>query len=612
MPATIQIPRDVFVRLRPATDGTPIQGILFGQREETLDRRLVIHVKVCAINGKQIRSHISTTIAHNETLLMNWKGQTVLGWFAAPELDVLSRCNPPRIASVYFRTIQSSMLKVIVANYLRQHAEYDVREITPLIARESCALFQDLIGIVIQKAPKTIDSDNSTIIMDIESTTAQCYFSAPSLSEVLNQFQNLNRDVKGDIVEMNILKELADVLPTGVNGLGISGASTNNHPSLIDEREDEDDEVGELFSVWGNVQGASNKKLRARRASTTDITDGISRRASYSTASEDVVEEATRKRKGIDSENYSRSASKKASLLLSWAKTPASMTTNVIPAPFMIIPGQGSEYLHEALGEDSLYYSTEFDESLMSSFTKSHFAPTNDHQTESPPQSVMTYAQLSIARSLDAISHHVTSCTQGKISMYSKSCQEYELLLEILEALDGVGDEFALSEKLENWIENAEDEDDEVIIRQTSNSRSEEVDTESVGSESQDTNIEVDRQETYAPANATWSKSEIKKEVEVKSEEGEMDEDPSSNNNVGAEVSSSSIEEGEIDEEEEINVITRVTRGENSSKKGDEKSSSPLHNKNARISAFNLEVGKTTNVRENSPGWAWDDEEMGE
>ncbi|CAG8796303.1 1673_t:CDS:2, partial [Racocetra fulgida] len=130
----------------PAIDGTPVQGILFGQREECPDRRLIIHVK-------------------------------------APGLDVLTRCDPPRIASAYFHTLQSAMLKVIVANYLKQHTEYDVKEITPLIARESCALFQDLIGLVVQRASKTVDSVNPTIIMNIESTSAQAFFSAPTLAE---------------------------------------------------------------------------------------------------------------------------------------------------------------------------------------------------------------------------------------------------------------------------------------------------------------------------------------------------------------------------------------------------------------------------------------------
>ena len=75
--------------------------------------------------------------------LMNWKGQTVLGWFAvstsvtfknqlllyfnvtfscqAPGSDVTSRFETVRIASAYFRTIQTAMLKVIVCNFLSQH-----------------------------------------------------------------------------------------------------------------------------------------------------------------------------------------------------------------------------------------------------------------------------------------------------------------------------------------------------------------------------------------------------------------------------------------------------------------------------------------------------------
>ncbi|CAG8690881.1 7048_t:CDS:2, partial [Scutellospora calospora] len=250
---------------------------------------------------------------------------------------------------------------------------YDVREITPLIARESCALFQDLIGLVVQRASKSVDSVNSAIIMNIESTSAQAFFSAPTLAEVLNHFQNLRRDVKGDIVEMNILRGLAEVLPTEFSGLGINGVTTNNDSVVLDEGEDDD--VGELFSVWNNNnnQGASNKKLRMRRASTTDISDGSSRRILYGSPAMEFVEETstTRKRKGIDIEN-NKNAPKKA-------KTPAiNMTASVIPTPFRIIPGQGSEYLHETLNEDGFQHSTEFDESMLSSITTSFFAPIND------------------------------------------------------------------------------------------------------------------------------------------------------------------------------------------------------------------------------------------
>ncbi|CAG8433548.1 6297_t:CDS:2 [Diversispora eburnea] len=553
MPATIQIPKDVFARLRPATDGTPVQGILFGQREETLDRRLLIHVKGFFPYQSSSQDLISTIAK-----LMNWRDQTVLGWFAAPGPEVLAHCSNPRIASSYFRTIQSSMLKVIVANYLKLHTEYDVREITPSIARESCALFQDLIGIIVQKVPKITDSVNP---IAIEDTTAQCYFSAPNLSEVMNLLQNLNRDVKGDIVGMSILQGLADVLPTGVNGLGINGGTTN-FVSLMDDRED-DDEVGELFSIYGNGHGSSNKKSRTRRASTTDIVDGLPRRMSYSTTSEDVVEENGRKRKGVDTENYGRNASKRV-------KTPSNEVTNVIPAPFMIIPGQGSEYLHEAFGEDSLHCSTDFDESLTSSFTTSLFNPINE---------------LNISRAMSAISHHLITCTEEKISLYEKSCREYEMLLEILEVLDGVDDEAALYNKLESWIENADDDDGEEVITATNT-----VKVELYAGNDHEQEASAKKSTTV-----TWCENEI------------SNDDSLSNSNevVSGEVSSSSIEEGEIDEEEIDNTIPQVSDndedGEDVIKKKEEKLLPSLHIKNT---SFN-------NLENNSPGWAWDEEEIG-
>ncbi|RIB02065.1 hypothetical protein C2G38_2126134 [Gigaspora rosea] len=593
MPATIQIPKDVFVRLRPAIDGTPVQGILFGQREECPDRRLIIHVKGFFSYQSSSRDLISTIAK-----LMNWKGQTVLGWFAAPGLDVLTRCDPPRIASAYFHTLQSAMLKVIVANYLKQHTEYDVREITPLIARESCALFQDLIGLVIQRASKTVDSINSAIIMNIESTSAQAFFSAPTLAEVLNHFQNLHRDVKGDIVEMNILKGLAEVLPTEFSGLGINGVVTNNDSVVLDEGED--DEIGELFSVWNNNnnQGISNKKSRIRRASTTDISDGSSRRTLYGSPAIEFVEEttSTRKRKGIDIEN-NKNASKKA-------KTPAvNMTASVIPTPFRIIPGQGSEYLHETLNEDGFQHSTEFDESLLTSFTTSFFAPTNDVNLSTSSNPIMTYAQHRITTAYDAISHHLTTHTQEKISLYEKSCQEYELLLEILEALNGAGDEVALAKMLENWIEDVEDED--VIIMGSESVNNSKPNLEGSDNEFSNNNIETPN-ESQQITDDKKIKNENEIKNEIKNEDREI-EDPSLNANVGVvtgEVSSSSsVEEGEIDDEEEI-----VNHDGDVLKKGEEIST---QSRNKTIN-LNPEVGRNKLARECSPGWAWDDEEIGD
>ncbi|CAG8627578.1 441_t:CDS:1, partial [Dentiscutata heterogama] len=84
-------------------------------------------------------------------------------------------------------------------------------------------------------------------------------------------------------------------------------------------------------------------------------------------------------------------------------------------------------------------------------------------------------------------------------------------------------------------------------------------------------------------------------------------EDPSLNANVGVvtgEVSSSSsVEEGEIEDEEEI-----VNHGGDVLKKGDGIST---QSRNKTIN-LNPEAGRNKLARESSPGWAWDDEEIGD
>ncbi|CAG8547538.1 10511_t:CDS:2, partial [Racocetra fulgida] len=386
----------------------------------------------------------------------------------------------------------------------------------------------------------------------------QAFFSAPTLAEVLNHFQNLHRDVKGDIVEMNILKGLADVLPTEFSGLGINGVTTSNDSVVLDEKDDDD--VGELFSVWNNHnnQGTSNKKSRIRRASTTDISDVNSRRTLYGSPAMDFVEETTtRKRKGIDTEN-NKNASKK--------------------------------YLHETLNEDGFQHSTEFDESMLTSFTTSFFAPTDDINLSTSSNPLVTYAQHRITTAYDAISHHLTTHTQGKISLYEKSCQEYELLLEILDALDGVGDEVALAKMLENWFDDVEDNE-----------------FNNINIETIDESQQVKKMTKTENSEEVKDDKKIKNEIEIKSEDREI-EDSSLNTNVGVvtgEVSSSSsVEEGEIEEEEEI-----VNHDGDVLKKSDEISTL---SRNKTIILKNSEAGKNKLARESSPGWAWDDEEIGD
>ena len=116
-----------------------------------------------------------------------------------------------------------------------------------MIVREACALFQDLIGFVVQRLSKIPNTMTSSTIMDTDSTTSQAFFSAPTFNEVLSQFQSLNQETKSDIMETNIMQGLID----GISTFNGNGAVNNK---IMDDREDEDDDLGELFSLMGHRQ----------------------------------------------------------------------------------------------------------------------------------------------------------------------------------------------------------------------------------------------------------------------------------------------------------------------------------------------------------------------
>lgn len=207
-----------------------------------------------------------------------------------------------------------------------------------------------------------------------------------------------------------------------------------------------------------------------------------------------------------------------------------------------------------------MHCSTDFDESLLSSFTTSLFHPTNE---------------LNINRAMNAISHHLISCTEEKISLYEKSCREYEMLLEVLEVLEGANDETALYNKLESWFENVDDDDDKGIA----------------------VDVDLDFE------NGHEREAPVKKSTTVTWCENEMNNCDylSNNTEVISGEGSSSVEEGEIEEEEVDNTIPQVSDIDDDDiikkNKIDEKSSSSPHI-------------KKTAENNNSPGWAWDEEEI--
>ncbi|CAG8517039.1 10776_t:CDS:2 [Ambispora gerdemannii] len=648
-----QLCLDLFVRLKPTTisDDTPSQGILFGIREECLDRGLVIQVKGFIPYISSSNDLVSTISKY-----MNWNGQTVLGWFASPTADVFVYCDSASIASAYFSSIQKAMLKVIAANYLSQHPGNEIREIAPLIVEESCALFQDLIGMVIG-GPMTSANNNSTNPSSSSNenfyTKAQAFVSTPTLTQVLNRFQTLTDDVKGDISIINHEIVTENTMPV-IDGLSLLAAAvsttSDNNPNnqkksnVFDEEGDH--QLGDLNSVWRYGQATSSEALsrpRTRRASTTDIADPRTLRTRYNKP--ESQNGIGKKRKDVEgSTSGGRSTKKKT-------KTTMESVDDVIPIPFNIIPGQGSD----------LHHSTDFDESFFPMHTASFFTPiensnaTEDHVNNKNNNDDSTLinapSEQRINLAFDAITYHLKTHTQEKIDLYEKSCREYEMLLDILEGLGNPEGDDELVKRLELSLSNGQRSRKTLVIPEDlipkqdmmtpligggggSCCGGERIKEEKLINEKREI-VSINTKDITADLNVQKMKNDEIPELDKVTDESNSiapKEDNNLNGNcVGAEASLSSTEDGEIEDDETgNNTATKSPFATSPSK--DSKSTSNFSLTNTKnLNSLSSSNGNTTNVSSShlnttdyesrqleksnapnrSPGWAWDDEEIG-
>ncbi|CAJ0642034.1 13283_t:CDS:2 [Entrophospora sp. SA101] len=373
-----------------------------------------------------------------------------------------------------------------------------------------------------------------------------------------------------------------------ISALVILGGSNFTHNnSITDDMDDECDDVRELFSIWGNGSGTVNKKIRTRRASTTDIAEGLSRSASF--VADDLMDDSNKKKKGLDNENIvDKNITKNINT------TNDNIATNIIPAPFIIVPGQASEYMHQAHNDDSIHHSTEYDESILSSLTTSHFSPTNSTQSNSSQNEyVMTYAQQRINITYNAIAQHITSHTQEKITLYEKSCREYEMLLEILETLNSVGDKHSLSKKLENSIEDIGDCDNE--------ENAEDVIGEGVEVDKKEDKVMAVDNNNLNPfkskkSEAESSDSELIKKKDVKKKKKKT---PDNNNCSDKEI----IKKSPKKWHKKVIKTKDVEIEENSN--GNDKDKKRKYDE-----MIFKEPNCNNKGRSSSPGWAWDEEDF--
>ncbi|CAG8550910.1 5398_t:CDS:2 [Paraglomus occultum] len=413
----IEIPKDVFIRLKPEIE-TASQGILFGVREECLDRGLIVHVK----GFLPYRS--SSDLVNAIAKFIRWKGNTVLGWYVAPTPDIVDRHEPTHIASSYFRTFQAAMLKVITANYIPNHTD------------------------------NSVSSDNNGNVND-KSTVSELASPTPNPSPFASDDPTASHSKQTPLTHT---------------------PSPQPHPSLSSPASTTDihSDAQPTATGYDLSQIATGRRLVSRRASTTDMDRVKLSRNDWGRKGEGV---SKGKRKKDDNNNVG-----------SIKKARTNHGDCVIPVPLTIISGQGSEYLHNSFIEHSLYTSqiSPIDLSPQISSFFSYYSPTAFSRTS--PQTYPTYSHHydhaytfspsssptsnfppttlppavssvntgplhhRLHSTLSAITSHLTTHTQEKIRLYEKSCQEYELLLEILEGLgpEEDDDNFADKDNFEN------------------------------------------------------------------------------------------------------------------------------------------------------------------
>ncbi|KAL1918008.1 uncharacterized protein VTP21DRAFT_3274 [Calcarisporiella thermophila] len=292
--STIYFPRDLFVRLQADHNAITKQGVLFGVKES---------------NTLHVRGFVPYTL-HQELVgllgsLLNREGMTVIGWFCAPCQDLLSQFSPEYIASCYFDTMLSAMLKVITGSYLRMHADYDVKELTSLLPKEAANLLRDLAGVVLSR------SDDSL------RTTVQGFFPNITATDLQDKLNQLSRDGSLDVVEEKVLGGLMEVL------LGAEPTSTGA-ANTTDVHTDEDADV------------------------ITPLQHGPPESSSpYHDHNGWLSTEAMK----LAEANIARQAN---------GQKP---TTSLYPAKINILSGPASEYIAQSVhGESVMRYSTEFDE----------------------------------------------------------------------------------------------------------------------------------------------------------------------------------------------------------------------------------------------------------
>ncbi|KAK9761327.1 hypothetical protein K7432_013849 [Basidiobolus ranarum] len=400
----LHIPKDIFIRLHSCFGQGPNQGILYGVREECFGKGLI-----------------------------NFQGQTVLGWFSNPDAETLSTFSFTQVADAYFETFQSAILKVISANSLHLTSDVEADNFSNRIMTDCFRFFQDLVGLVIYRSTD-IRSKKKASHAEPESCKiiTRGFYSHVVAQDIRSAISEMNKRVRPDQLEEAILREFKLVrdktkteciLDSNINvsdtRLAESPPTNQSNNGRIDDSLD--------WSPTPLTQGhhPHEKELLAKRASN-------------------------------ESAN---------------TQTPKKRKTGSVPLNSVhVIPGQGSEFISQSMNADSLHYSTEFDEMA---FGMDSICQNSAERLE----------QL---RSRKAMIEGFIDNTSDLVDSYEYSCREYEMLLHCLQVLSEPMD------VLKRQLEGIEPRS----LASDTNNLTDEEDVSSTTSRDQSSNLEHDPEST--------------------------------------------------------------------------------------------------------------------
>ncbi|KAJ1658814.1 hypothetical protein IWQ61_002016 [Dispira simplex] len=219
----------------------PKQGILYGSLDQTVQFNAQWQV-VLRVKGFAPFSHSDRDLATVLSSHLGGTGSTVLGWYSAPAVNVpTDNLTPREVAQCYFDMVESTLLKILVAQCLRMYPQHDRQQLMRQLADEAVQLFRRLAGIVVwlpcmtpadKAPPAAIPSKGNphftvspnakrdpSFIHHHTSVDVYTYFSHTVLDTLLFKLGHPTCITQEDPVETRVLRSLCSQTGQAVGGL---------------------------------------------------------------------------------------------------------------------------------------------------------------------------------------------------------------------------------------------------------------------------------------------------------------------------------------------------------------------------------------------------------